>query len=351
MAVIKISEMTEAIILQDEDYVPILQSNLNKKVKIELLRDYNKLHNKPILNGVTIENSKTISDYNIVKENQGIQINEDKKTLELETLGSIEIENRADVNKAITIKTADKTAKETAHQDMSKEYNPNGQTYLSEGENQPVSYKAVKEYVDTLESKVDANEEDIENKYAALESKVDENERDIEDKVQKLDEKTAAKDAELEETINTNEQDIENKHSALEVKVDENEQDIENKVQILDEKTSQKDTELKELIDANEQDIEEKYIALNQKVERNKQTTDSEIQQLNSKDSELESLISTKQTKTDNALTTTSKEVVGAINENTTNISELKGDISELQSIGFYIDEEGYLCQNIKEDM
>ena len=58
---------------------------------------------------------------------------------------------------------------------MSKEYNPNGQTYLSEGENQPVSYKAVKEYVDTLESKVDANEEDIENKHAALESKVDEN--------------------------------------------------------------------------------------------------------------------------------------------------------------------------------
>lgn len=70
------------------------------------------------------------------------------------------------------------------------------------------------------------------------------------------------------------------------------------------------------------------------------------------------------QTKTDNTLTTTSKEIVGAINENKTNISklsdekadkvevsELKGDISELQSIGFYIDEEGYLCQNIKEDM
>ena len=48
---------------------------------------------------------------------------------------------------------------------------------------------------------------------------------------------------------------------------------------------------------------------------------------------------------------TTSKDIVGAINENASNIGELKGDISELQSIGFYIDEEGYLCQNIKEDM
>lgn len=281
MAVIKISEMTDATILQDEDYLPILQNNLNKKTKIELLRDYNKLHNKPILNGITIENSKTIFDYNIVKENQGIQINEDKKTLELETLGSIEIENRADVNKAVTIKTVDKTAKETAHQDMSKTYDPNGQTHLTEGENQPVSYKAVKKYVDTLESKVDANEQDIEDKYAALESKVDENEIDIENKY-----------SALEEKVDTNESDIESKHTALNNKVDENERDIEDKVQKLDEKTAAKDSELENLITTNEQDIEEKYIALNQKVEQNKQTTDSEIQQLNSKDSELENLIS-----------------------------------------------------------
>lgn len=39
------------------------------------------------------------------------------------------------------------------------------------------------------------------------------------------------------------------------------------------------------------------------------------------------------------------------INTNKNDIGGLKSDISELQSIGFYIDEEGYLCQNIKEDM
>ena len=264
MAVIKISEMTDAILLQDNDHIPILQNGLNKKVKVELLRDYDKLHNKPIINGVTVEHNKTITDYNVVKENQGIQINEDNKTLELETLGSIEIENRADVNKAITIKTADKTAKETAHQTMSKEYQPNDQTYLSEGENQPVSYKAVKEYVDTLEAKVDENERDIEAKHSALEEKVD-----------------------------TNESDIESKHTTLNNKVDENERDIEDKVQKLDEKTAAKDSELESLITTNEQDIEQKYTALNQKVEQNKQTADSEIQQLKFKDSELENLIST----------------------------------------------------------
>lgn len=229
MATQKISEMTETIVLQDEDYVPIVQSGLNRKIKIEYLRDYNKLHNKPTLNGVTIENNKKLSDYNVVKANQGIKVNSNtNQTLELEVPTNQELEQRSDVNKAITIATADKMAKETAHQTMSKEYQPNSQDNLTEGENQPVSYKAVKDYVDVLENKVD------------------ENERDIEDKVQKLDEKTAAKDSELESLITTN-----------------------------------------------EQDIEQKYTTLNQKVEQNKQTTDNEIQQLKSKDSELENLIST----------------------------------------------------------
>lgn len=43
--------------------------------------------------------------------------------------------------------------------------------------------------------------------------------------------------------------------------------------------------------------------------------------------------------------------VTDEFNSINTSVGELKGDISELQSIGFYIDEEGYLCQNIKEDM
>lgn len=201
MATQKISEMTEAIILQDEDYVPIVQSGLNRKIKIEYLRDYNKLHNKPTLNGVTIENNKKLSDYNVVKANQGIKVNSNtNQTLELEVPTNQELEQRSDVNKAITIATADKMAKETAHQTMSKEYQPNSQDNLTEGENQPVSYKAVKDYVDVLENKVD------------------ENERDIEDKVQKLDEKTAAKDSELENLISTNEEDIESKVQELDNK-------------------------------------------------------------------------------------------------------------------------------------
>lgn len=169
MATQKISEMTEAVILQDEDYAPIIQSDLNKKIKIELLRDYNKLHNKPALNGVTIENNKKLSDYNVVKANQGIKVNSStNQTLELEVPSSTEMEKRSAVNKAITIATADKMAKETAHQTMTKEYLPNSQTNLKEGENQPVSYKAVKTYVDLLESKVNTNESDIESKYTNL---------------------------------------------------------------------------------------------------------------------------------------------------------------------------------------
>ena len=204
MATQKISEMTEAIILQDEDYVPIVQSELNKKIKIEYLRDYNKLHNKPTLNGVTIENNKKLSDYNVVKANQGIKVNSStNQTLELEVPTNQELEQRSDVNKAITITTADKMAKETAHQTMSKEYQPNSQDKLKEGEKQPVSYKAVKDYVDVLENKVDENERDIEEKYSTLNSKVDENERDIEAKVTALDQKTSQKDEELEELINT----------------------------------------------------------------------------------------------------------------------------------------------------
>ena len=203
MATQKISEMTEAIILQDEDYVPIVQSELNKKIKIEYLRDYNKLHNKPTLNGVTIENNKKLSDYNVVKANQGIKVNSStKQTLELEVPTNQELEQRSDVNKAITIATADKMAKETAHQTMSKEYQPNSQDKLKEGEKQPVSYKAVKDYVDVLENKVD------------------ENERDIEAKVTALDQKTSQKDEELKELINTNEQDIEQKVDTIEANID-----------------------------------------------------------------------------------------------------------------------------------
>ena len=204
MATQKISEMTEAIILQDEDYVPIVQSELNKKIKIEYLRDYNKLHNKPTLNGVTIENNKKLSDYNVVKANQGIKVNSStNQTLELEVPTNQELEQRSDVNKAITIAIADKMAKETAHQTMSKEYQPNSQDKLKEGEKQPVSYKAVKDHVDVLENKVAENERDIEGKYSTLNSKVDENERDIEAKVTALDQKTSQKDEELEELINT----------------------------------------------------------------------------------------------------------------------------------------------------
>ena len=82
------------------------------------------------------------------------------------------------------------------------------------------------------------------------------------------------------------------------------------------------------------------------------QQNDDVIEQILLRLEQIEAIdLSSYQTKTDDNLTTASKEVVGAINENTTNISELKGDISELQSIGFYIDEEGYLCQNIKEDI
>ena len=176
MATQKISEMTEAIILQDEDYVPIVQANLNKKIKVEFLRDYNKLHNRSTLNGVIIEGNKLLQDYKIVVEEQGVKINTSTSTLELSVPTNQELEQRAEVNKAITIATADKMAKETAHQTMSKEYQPNSQDKLLEGENQPVSYRAVKEYVDTLESKVDGNKTETDSKISALgENKLDKN--------------------------------------------------------------------------------------------------------------------------------------------------------------------------------
>lgn len=82
------------------------------------------------------------------------------------------------------------------------------------------------------------------------------------------------------------------------------------------------------------------------------QQNDDVIEQILLRLEQIEAIdLSSYQTKTDDTLTTTSKDIVGAINENASNIGEIKGDISELQSIGFYIDEEGYLCQNIKEDM
>lgn len=266
MATQKISEMTEAIILQDEDYAPIIQSDLNKKIKIELLRDYNKLHNKPTLNGVTIENNKNLADYNITQANQGIKINDNtKQTLELETLTATEMEQRAEVNKAVTVATADKMAKETAHQQMSKDYLPNTQDKLTEGEKQPVSYKAVKDYVDVLENKVD------------------ENERDIEAKVIALDQKTSQKDEELEELINTNEQDIEQKVSSLQETVNNNKQNIEQKINTLEQK-----------VDTNETDIEEKVRIVNENIdtiETNIGTIETNIDNLNNKDNEIIDII------------------------------------------------------------
>lgn len=246
MATQKISEMTEASILLDEDYVPIVQAGVNKKTKTELFRDYDKLHNKPTINGVTVEQNKTIDDYNITKENQGIKTNDaTKQTLELEVPTDLEMESRADVNKAVTVKTADKMAKETAHQEMSKEYLPNEQEKLTQGENQPVSYKAVKGYVDSLETKVDENELDIENKHTALNEKVDANETDIENKYSALSTK-----------VDENKSDIEQKYSSLNTKVDENEQDIEQKVTSLQTQTAEKDAELQDLITQNTNNIE-----------------------------------------------------------------------------------------------
>ena len=295
MATQKISEMTEAIILQDEDYVPIVQSELNKKIKIEFLRDYNKLHNKPTLNGVTIENNKKLSDYNVVKTNQGIKVNSStNQTLELEVPSSTEMEKRSAVNKAITIATADKMAKETAHQTMTKEYLPNSQDKLKEGENQPVSYKAVKEYVDILENKVDENERDIEEKHTILNSKVDENERDIEAKVTALDKKTSQKDAKLEELINTNERDIEQKFTQLTETVNTNEQDIEQKVSNLTQTVSenkknieQKVQQLEQKVDTNEKDIEGKISSTNQNINKIKE----DITNLQNKDNEIIDII------------------------------------------------------------
>lgn len=160
MATQKISEMTEAILLENNDVIPIVQSGVNKKVKARLLKDYENLLNKPTLNNVTIEDNKKLDDFNITKENQGIKINQNTlQTLELEIPTDLEIQTRADVNKAITIAVADKMAKETAHQEMSKEYDPNSQELLTEGENQPVSYRAAKEYIDKLENKVNENKD------------------------------------------------------------------------------------------------------------------------------------------------------------------------------------------------
>lgn len=274
MAVQKISEMTNAVILLDEDYVPILQSGLNKIVQVKLLRDYNKLHNKPTLNKTIIENNKLLKDYNVVKIGQGIKINDkDMQTLELEVPTALELEQRSDINKAITVKTADKMAKETAHQTMSKEYQPNSQLLLSEGELQPVSYKAVKEYVDTLEAKVDENERDIEQKHLELTNLVNDNERDIEQKHMELSELVnvneadiEAKHNELSQLVNKNKQDNEKKYNELNALVLTNENDIENKY-----------SNLSKLVNENEQDIEAKLVKSNQTIENNKAELMNEI--------------------------------------------------------------------------
>lgn len=155
MAVQKISEMTSATVLLDEDIVPILQSNTNKKITVSLLRDYNKLKNMPSINGVTLVGDKKLNNLNIIESNQGIIINSNtQKTLKLDPPTDLEMETRADVNKPITVKTADKMAKETAHQEMSDSYNPNSQDNLSQGEVQPVSYKAVKQYIGEVKNEL-----------------------------------------------------------------------------------------------------------------------------------------------------------------------------------------------------
>lgn len=155
MAVQKISEMTSATVLLDEDIIPILQSNTNKKITVSLLRDYNKLKNMPSINGVTLVEDKKLNDLNIIESNQGIIINSNtKKTLKLDPPTDLEMETRANVNKPITVKTADKMAKETAHQEMSDTYNPNSQANLTQGESQPVSYKAAKQYIEEIKEEL-----------------------------------------------------------------------------------------------------------------------------------------------------------------------------------------------------
>lgn len=260
MATQKISEMTEAIILQDEDYVPIVQSELNKKIKIEYLRDYNKLHNKPTLNGVTIENNKKLSDYNIIKANQGIKVNSNtNQTLELEVPSSAEMEARSAVNKAITIATADKMAKETAHQTMSKEYTPNSQALLTQGENQPVSYKAVKDYVDTLEVKVDTNESDIESKVSALGTEIDT----------------------LETKVDTNETDIENKFSTLQQTVNNNKTELDQDIENLNSKITKNQEDIANLQEQTS-DIDDNILTIEEDISLLKEKDEELVQNMNS---------------------------------------------------------------------
>ena len=161
MATQKISEMTSATVLLDEDIIPILQSNTNKKITVSLLRDYNKLKNMPSINGITLVGDKKLNDLNIIESNQGIIINSNtQKTLKLDPPTDLEMETRANVNKPITVKTADKMAKETAHQEMSDTYNPNSQANLTQGESQPVSYKAAKQYIEEVKEELN-NEIDL----------------------------------------------------------------------------------------------------------------------------------------------------------------------------------------------
>lgn len=75
MATQKISEMTEAILLENNDVLPIVQNGVNKKVKIQLLRDYEKLLNKPTLNNVTIEGNKSLDDFKIFGTEQDVENN------------------------------------------------------------------------------------------------------------------------------------------------------------------------------------------------------------------------------------------------------------------------------------
>lgn len=96
--------------------------------------------------------------------------------------------------------------------------------------------------------------------------------------------------------------------------------------------------------------IEERYPSvledLKSKIE-NLNITDEQINTIATKvaekgfytKSEIDSMIadidlSSYQTKTDDTLTTTSKEVVGAINENTSNITKLKSDLEQLKQSG-----------------
>lgn len=112
--------------------------------------------------------------------------------------------------------------------------------------------------------------------------------------------------------------------------------------------------DLKELVDSTEDvvvvDTELSTTSVN--PVQNRVITEELNKKANSSD------MPTYQKKIDNTLTTTSKEVVGAINENTSSINNLSGgkadksEVSELkeefEAFGLSVDEEGYIVQEVQ---